>query len=107
MTVFVDREEQYLSSYGSRVLLWMFSGVNADMEADRKVMIAKLSENEYTQFISRSSSDTIADVFSKIRSTMSFPEVKVLTVQRMPHYTATEQVFDVSDNVLQEMIELG
>lgn len=107
MTVFIDREVQYFGDHDERVMLWMFSGLNADMAIDRKVMIAKLSEGEYDQFISRSSSDTIADVFSKIRSTMSFPEVKVLTIRRMPHYTATEQVFDVSDNLLQEMIELG
>lgn len=108
MLGFVDRVEQYLVNDYSRVLFWMFGGVGENDDVQRRVLILRLSENEYEKFSSREKSQNLIDVFREVSSNLAYPDARVLFVNRLPHYSAVSVDFHIDssecfDNVLQQL----
>ena len=99
MSKFVDRIEQYVGSEDSKVLIWMFSGYGASNDTPRKVLLLRLSPQEFTMFSSKKKNETVYDVFQRIYSTLSYPAARILMVNRIPHYESSSADFTVSSTL--------
>lgn len=95
-----DKVEQYLKMGNSRVLAWMFDEGEESNGVKQKVLFLNLSESEFLKISQRdkktiSLKDALAGICLK---GFTNPEVRILNICRLPHYSASTNYYTISDN---------
>lgn len=98
MIVFEDKAEQYMNRESVTTLFWMFSGAGENNEVSRKVLIMRLSDEEFKTVSTRSADTGIEDALRSIFPQASFPEARVVNILRSPHYSVCSSTIYINDD---------